>query len=312
MNINLKFLLLGTSLSLIPNITYAQCAVTNCQQLGYTSLQKCDNGLKCPFGEYWACPCDASYKYICTGANESKGSDSCGGKYSACQCASGYNWNNGKCEPEGVTLGQCSGNAKNCKIGDILNTDGSCSNDKVSGKTPIGIVIYISQQNCGWAMTASPIAENIDWSTQRVATGIGTTENWEAAIRDFDACVNTQKIIQKGDASVYPAAWAAVNYTPSTAPVTKGKWCLPSPGMLSNLYMKRRIINNTISKLGGILIPLDNEDYNDPHIWSSSEHSSSQAWFFCTGLKYGDDWDGVNYYGKNTLGNGVVSPVIEF
>ena len=56
MNINFNFLLIGTSLSLIPNLTRAQCAVTDCQQLGYTSLQKCDNGLKCPFGEYWACP----------------------------------------------------------------------------------------------------------------------------------------------------------------------------------------------------------------------------------------------------------------
>ena len=56
MNSNFKTLLLGTSLSLIPNLLYAQCAVTDCQQLGYTSLEKCDNGLKCPFGEYWACP----------------------------------------------------------------------------------------------------------------------------------------------------------------------------------------------------------------------------------------------------------------
>ena len=56
MNINLKFLLLGTSLSLIPQYAAAQCAETDCLKLGYTTLQKCDNGLKCPFGEYWACP----------------------------------------------------------------------------------------------------------------------------------------------------------------------------------------------------------------------------------------------------------------
>ena len=83
----LKFLLIGTSLSLIPNLLYAQCAVTDCQQLGYTSLKSCDGGLKCPFGEYWACP---------------------------------------KVEEKAV-LGECTGYAKNCKIADILNSDGTCT-----------------------------------------------------------------------------------------------------------------------------------------------------------------------------------------
>ena len=90
MNINLKFLLLGTSLSLIPNLIYAQCAVTDCQQLGYTSLKSCDGGLKCPFGEYRACP---------------------------------------KVEEKAV-LCECTGYAKNCKIADILNSDGTCTAGK--------------------------------------------------------------------------------------------------------------------------------------------------------------------------------------
>ena len=155
----LKFLLIGTSLSLIPQYATAQCAVTDCQQLGYTSLKSCDGGLKCPFGEYWACP---------------------------------------EVEEKAV-LGECTGYAKNC------------------------------------AMTASVIATNLKWSTKEVATGIGTTPDWTTAITDFEACVNTQKIIQQGNSSEYPAAWAAVNYSPIAAPVTKGKWCLPAPGMLNSL-----------------------------------------------------------------------------
>ena len=98
MNINFKFLLLGTSLSLIPNLTNAQCAVTDCQQLGYTSLKSCDGGLKCPFGEYWACPCDEAYKYTCAGSNEQPGTDKCGEKYKSCTCASGYEWKDGTSE----------------------------------------------------------------------------------------------------------------------------------------------------------------------------------------------------------------------
>ncbi|MDO5387447.1 MAG: hypothetical protein Q4F75_09310, partial [Pseudomonadota bacterium] len=57
------------------------------------------------------------------------------------KCPFGNYWACSK-EEKGV-LGQCIGYAKNCKIGQILNNDGTCSNDKVSGKTPLGVVIYI-------------------------------------------------------------------------------------------------------------------------------------------------------------------------
>ena len=224
-------MLLGTGLSLVPNITYAQCAVTDCQQLGYTSLKSCDGGLKCPFGEYWACP---------------------------------------KVEEKAV-LGQCTGYAKNCKIGDILNSDGTCSTDKVSGKTPLGVVVAI-KDNCGYAMTAGSIAY-VEWSIKVAYTGAYLSSDSDLAIKDFDASGNTQKIIQAGGSSIYPAAWAAVNYAPSAAPVTKGKWVLPSAGMLNSLYTNMNLINNTISKLGGIPV----EGF-DAFIWSSSETSDYHAW----------------------------------
>jgi len=48
---NIKFLLLGASLSLIPNLTQAQCVATaDCATLGYTETS-CPNGggVKCPW-----------------------------------------------------------------------------------------------------------------------------------------------------------------------------------------------------------------------------------------------------------------------
>ena len=260
----LKFLLIGTSLSLIPQYATAQCAVTDCQQLGYTSLKSCDGGLKCPFGEYWACP---------------------------------------KVEEKAV-LGACTGYAKNCKIADILNSDGTCTANKESGKTPIGVIIAI-KDNCGWAMTASVIATNLKWSTKEVATGIGTTPDWTTAITDFEACVNTQKIIQQGNSSEYPAAWAAVNYSPIAAPVTKGKWCLPAPGMLNSLYTNFYAINNTISKLGGKQLT------HDIPVWSSSESDYFTAWAFWPGAAVCNC--GVTRYVKYLNDSGsVVRPVIAF
>ena len=234
----LKSLLLGTSLSLIPQYAAAQCAVTDCQQLGYTSLQKCDNGLKCPFGEY-----------TCTGTNEQPGTDNCGGKYKSCTCASGYEWKDGKCQIKGAILGQCTGYAKNCAIGQILNSDGTCTTNKESDKTPIGVIVYIGSDNCGYAMTASPIASSIKWSTVRASTGVLMTRYWEEAIKDFDVSGNMTKIIQAGSSNNYPAAYAALNYAPSAAPISKGKWMLPTAGILNSLYNNLNAINNAISNL---------------------------------------------------------------
>ena len=264
----LKFLLLGTSLSLIPNLIYAQCAVTDCQQLGYTSLKSCDGGLKCPFGEYWACP---------------------------------------KVEEKAV-LGECTGYAKNCKIADILNSDGTCTANKESGKTPIGVVVYIGGGNdkCGYAMTARPIETNIKWSTVYVNTGAFQSDSSRDAIKDFDVSGNMTKIIQSGNASTYPAAYAAMNYAPSAAPTSKGKWMLPTAGILNSLYTNLNAINNAISKVGGTQLTGDNE-----HIWSSSEYTNSSAWVFCT--VNGAGWGGVfsNYKDTNNRAN-VVRPVLAF
>ena len=309
MNINFRFLLLGTSLSLIPNLLYAQCAETDCLKLGYTKLEKCDNGLKCPFGEYWACSCDSSYKYACTGTNEQPGTDKCGDKYKSCNCASGYEWKDGKCQTKGAVLGECTGYAQNCSIGQILNNDGSCSNDVVSGKTPLGVVIYIGGDNCGYVMTASPIQKNIMWSSSSTTTGIGATTNWTVAIKNFDACANTQKIIQQGNSSKYPAAWAAVNYAPSAAPATKGKWCLPAPGMLNSMYTNLNAVNNTISKLGGTQLTNHNE-----HIWSSSESYTSAAWVFCatTGANTGGVLERIKHLTYESHTSHTVRPVLAF
>ena len=310
MNSNFKTLLLGTSLSLIPNLLYAQCAVTDCQQLGYTSLEKCDNGLKCPFGEYWACPqkqCDTSYLYTCTGANEQLGTDKCGDKYKSCNCASGFEWKDGKCQTKGAVLGQCTGYAKNCSIGQLLNSDGTCTTDKVSGKTPVGIVIAI-KDNCGWAMTASPIATNIEWSTESNSTGAFQSYDWQQAIKDFDVSGNMTKIIQtaNGNSRKYPAAYAALNYAPSAAPATKGKWMLPTAGILGSLYTNLNAIKKTISKIGGT------QDTNDKYIWSSTERNASMVWVFIPYAHGAGEQGGLGYGDKYNPSDSAVRPVLAF
>ena len=308
----LKSLLLGTSLSLIPNLTYAQCSpAQSCAELGYKETANKGGCLKCPFGNGWYCPqkkCDASYQYTCTGTNEQPGTDNCGGKYKSCTCASGYEWKDGKCQIKGAILGQCTGYAKNCAIGQILNSDGTCTTNKESDKTPIGVIVYIGSDNCGYAMTASSIATGIAWGNY--GTDISSLPNytsWSSAIKDFDVSGNTTKIIQTGSSNNYPAAYAALNYAPSAAPTSKGKWMLPTAGILNSLYKNQKTVDNTISKIGGTQFKDQNE-----HMWSSSEYGYASAWSFCNTEKCGN-WVGLGnnnkIYGSF---NCVVRPVIMF
>ena len=271
MNINLKFLLLGTSLSLIPQYAAAQCAETDCLKLGYTTLEKCDNGLKCPFGEYWACP-----------------------------------------KITKAELGRCNGYAKNCSVGQILNSDGTCTTDKISSKTPLGVIIAI-EDNCGYAMTVKPIEKGIMWSKVNVNVGTLQADSWDEAIKDFDVQGNMKKIQQTtidnhGDAAAfyYPAVYAALDYTPDNAPETKGKWCLPTAGLLNSLYINISVIDNTILKLGGEVLAYDTEN-----TWSSSVHDNQNVWGLSTGL--GSTQGGIAYMHKsNDSNNYTVRPVLPF
>ncbi len=136
----IKLLLLGTSLSFLPQTLNAQCVspIQDCYALGYTQTS-CPNGkgVKCPFGNGWycggtaaqdciklgydkdctgagesesgqtcngkyqSCTCDSSYQYTCSGTGYSGGSGTaCGGKYTSCSCASGYEWKNGSCQKQ--------------------------------------------------------------------------------------------------------------------------------------------------------------------------------------------------------------------
>ena len=170
---NIKFLLIGTSLSLIPNITFAQCVATqDCETLGYTE-NSCNGGkgVKCPFGNKWAClptkesvckeegftlacnepgqiggdscnglykqcSCDSSYQYTCSGTGYSGGSGTaCGGKYTSCTCADGYGWNGSSCQKKEVVNGP---------DGEVYKCNGTVVGVKASGMS-----FYVAMQDLG-------------------------------------------------------------------------------------------------------------------------------------------------------------------
>ncbi len=305
----IRFLLIGTSLSLIPQTINAQCVATqDCATLGYTETS-CSggSGVKCPFGNKWACfkseseikdqlCTELGFTQTCSGTNQTGAGKACNGKYSECTCSSGYAWND--------SSQQCEDATANCVIGALYYADGTCSNDYISSKKLLGIVIYekSASQN-GWVMTHKPIATNIVWSTEYVdISGVLTTSS-ESKLTDIQAsCTNTDKITAQGNSSKYPAAWAAKNYKEG------GKtWCLPSGGLLKNALDNSANLtkfNAAVYKIQAsagtsAATILGNVYSGGEGVWSSSEYSYYRAWYFYAGTSGslnmgGNDKDGYD------------------
>ena len=302
----IRFLLLGTSLSLIPSLTSAQCVATqDCTTLGYTETS-CSggSGVKCPFGNYWACFKSESeicnnlgFTLTCTGTNQTGGvGKPCNGKYNYCTCTDGYKWD--------AASGACISAIQpvSCTVGTLYYSDGTCYNEKVDSKTLLGVVIYekSASQN-GWIMTVKPVETNIAWDTgSYYSTGI--TDKAVSA-----SCTNTQKLVAKG--SRFAAANAANNYKPTGTPSGK-KWCLPSHDLLNNLNNSVNFakVNAGITTAGGKKIGFGTSSSYES-VWSSSEYDNDDAWYFYANTSGSFD---MRYDLKIANSDDSVRPVLAF
>ncbi len=138
------YFVLGTSLSCFPGLALGQCVpVQDCAALGYTA-SSCDGGkgVKCPFGLGWFCAegestvcAENGFKYSCIGTGYSSGAGfACGGKYTQCTCASGYEWKDGSCQKQVLNGAQ----------GDLYYCDG-----KVVGVKTSGMNFYVAMKDLG-------------------------------------------------------------------------------------------------------------------------------------------------------------------
>ena len=196
----------------------------------------------------------------------------CSSKIQSWSCKSGY-------KQEGSS---CVVARPSCNIGDIFYTDNTCSADVVSGKTVLGIVVHNNNGGIGGQiMTPWPVDANGNKTSSNSAvvmwggygTDISSLPNYtsdSSASKDYNSCGNTDKIVVQGNASTYPAAWAARRYAPTTD--TAGKWCLPAGGIMININNNLTTFENAISKIGGI-------DVLRFTLWSSSEISSDEVWY---------------------------------
>ena len=243
--------------------------------------------------------CSGSQQYTCVGSNETGGlGEACGGKYNECSCAEGYEWWQGKCTP-------------NCEIiGNILYSDKTCSKELDTGKTPIGVVVYVDRNGGGQALALNSIGE-YKWGNKRTDIS-GLTNYTEAsdAATDFASCVNSKIIMAAGDKSKYPAVWAANEY--STEGTSAGDWCLPAAGIFTSYYNHYTYVNNGLERANGTKMNFG-ETYTCDTAWSSTENSSLAAWRSCFTGSIASDIYGLTSgnTAKNTYSY-EVRPVIEF
>ena len=308
------FLFIGTSLSLIPSLTSAQCVATqDCATLGYTETS-CSggSGVKCPFGNKWACFksesefCNEySFTLSCTGTGYSGGvGKACNGKYNYCSCVNGYTWD--------ATNKICGYDYKtNCVIGALYYSDGTCSDKLESSKTLLGVVIYEkSASENGWIIAYKPSATKIMWSNEFVnIDGILTTTS-NTNLTDIHAsCTNTEIIATYGNSSKYPAVWAAKNYSPTGTPSGKS-WCLPSAGLLNHINNAVNFskVNAGITTAGGTT--LGNVANYGEIILSSSAYSIYEPWNFFAATNGNNS---MFHYSKNDAADRFsVRPVMAF
>lgn len=189
---------------------------------------------------------------------------------------------------------------KGSEIGYILNSDMTVTSTTQSGKTPIGVVVCSYAGGGGQAIALKKL-NYVQWASEEIdVSGLTNHANSKAAYKETSSCSNSQKIMDAGDASKFPAVWTAYNY--STSGTNIGDWCLPAAGTITSIFANMDLLNNSIKKVGG-------EQFSSS-FWSSSESILSRAWYFISYVNYGLS----NYSSSATSkkGRSYVRPVLEF
>ena len=267
-----KFLLYSTILVAftMSGAAEAACIQTpTCSSLGYSSGSSCTGGVKCPFGNAWNCTASDLSTQITELTNkiteQTNKITEITNKITTIE--------------EKIVTIESGASPSNCKIGDILYSDKSCSFDVVKGKTPIGVVFDRGNR----LAIALDTAEKA-WSDEHF--GVPTLSHYSlssAVTADWQGKHNTRLVLEycKTNGKSCPAFEYVNSY--QTVGTKAGDWYLPAVGELIAIYGNMGVLNTALGKIGGTKLSSD-------MYWSSSELSSSEAW-----RVYFTDGNGLDY-----------------
>ncbi len=158
--------------------------------------------------------------------------------------------------------------------GMILYSDGSISNDVVSGKTAVGVVAYVDK-NRRFAVALEESSSTLEWSTPSYENLSCLTDysNQADAQTDFKGADNTSCIVNYNSSNHHPAAEYCNSYKPVSSGTGSSGWYLPGAGELYAISSNHEAINFGLQKLSKTRLQND-------YYWSSSEYTSDSyyAW----------------------------------
>ena len=315
----ISFLLLGTSLSLVPQtLSAAECAVTDCSLLGYTDSACPGSGLKCPFGEGWYCGGGAAedciklgYDKTCTGTGESGNGETCNGKYQSCTCSFPYTWNGDACSCPSTYKYTCSGTGYSGGSGSACNgkytkcnckspytwTSGACSCPSTYKYTCSGTGYSGgSGSACGGKYTACTCASGYEWNGSSCQSNPCAHQR-DGAYGEIFCCNSTVVGVKASSTNFYVAMkdlgrmnWnSAMSQCPNYLFCGNLKGTLPTKDQLLTLYKNKSRVNSLLSTNGGTQL-IEN------WYWSSTYAGSGTYYIVNMSLGYGN-WVSVDSSG---------------
>lgn len=293
---------------------YKKCKCNPCEGYNYTLAETTVQG----YVSDGSCQSCEMIKYKrkenhCSGYNSCE----CGGEIGANVCYTGSVKKFSNCKT-------CKPVRAQCQVGWIYYSDGTCNQNKLDGKTPIGVVVRAVYDGGGQVIASSPIGEypagDYDFGGYSGPEKLPILFPFTMAMYDYNSCENTGKFINDGNSQKYPAARAARNYVPSGGFATYGKWCLPAAGVLADLVKFQEVINTGLAKIGGTQIPGNADGIGDCFTngvgkklyWSSSMVHGGAYWFMTTGICYENSGSGGRLDIANYDTSISVRPVLEF
>ena len=192
---------------------------------------------------------------------------------------------------------------KSSKVGDIYYSDGTCSSALVTGKTPIGIVVYVGSgavsENLHGLVMALHNSGRDSWSTRNGSPKdlelFPMTLTAEEAMNDFRGFEKTKWLAEHNSV----AAINAINYNVSTPTGTTG-WFIPSigqwiavvnnfnAGINSSLEFKSYTGGNKVLSSINNLLKKVGEEGKDYTALSSKTGSGQDGYFWSSSISYED------------------------
>ena len=123
-------------------------------------------------------------------------------------------------------------------VGSLYYSDGTCANELINGKTPIGVVVSTNSTYCeptadngkyghGLVMALGYASKKIRWKIENTDAGLPKCGSYKALYNDKSGLTNQTKV---GISDTYPAFKAAYDYLSEAHPTTSSAWFLPSAG----------------------------------------------------------------------------------